>query len=256
MEITRTDVVPQLRAAGIEAREHAAAAIDAAKQIPGSDGVQRELAAARAVDEFDHAIDAAKVVPGLGRVPAISSAITAYETGRAVLRGATGTAAAGAAHPVLGASELLAARDHLADGVALYGQPGATEVERQRATARFDAALEDANSGFAFVGHPAQEGPIRATIGMAKQAVDYRQPIDQASIAAAIQALEQAAGASLAGSTIEQPLAMPGTPPAAEPQPPVTEPQLPVTQPRPLGLPPLDLPPLVLPPVPSFATPR
>jgi hypothetical protein len=262
MEINRNDAAPQLRAAAIQVRAHADAALRSAAQVPhAGTATERVLAAARAVDELVHAIELAAVAPGLSFVPPVAGAVKAYETARAVLRGATGTGLGGDAHPVLGASELLAARDHLVEAVALHAQPGATEVERQRATELLDASLGDVNSGFAFLGHPMQEGPMRATIALAKQAIEFRQPIDAASINAAAQVLAEAARASLAGVPVEQAVAMPGVAEPAAPAAPVAPeapaaPATPVPQAHVPGTVRLDLPRFELPPVPSFGPPR
>lgn len=244
MEISRTDVWPQVAATTIQIRRHAAAAASAVMRIPTADaGTERALAAARALDELDHAVEASRAIPGGSLIPAVASAYSGYTLARAMARGAAGSRIGAAAHQVLAASELLAARDHMLEGAALHRLPAATEVDRQRATSLLDAAISDAASGFAFLDHPPSEGTVRAALALAKQNVEYRQPFDERSLSNAQAALEQAAGVSA------EPVPVPPPSPAyvrvgsVRPAPPV-----PTTIPRVA----LDLPQLVLPPVPTF----
>lgn len=200
MDINRTAVWPQLKATAIQVGRHGSAAGQAAMRIPSADtGSERAIAAARSIDELDHAIENARSTPGISLVPLVASAAAGYEMARAILRGAAGSGFAARAHPTLAAAELLASRDHMVEGAALH-HPGASEVDRQRATSLLDAALSDADSGFAFLGHPPQEGLVRGALASAKLSVQLREPIDQSSIMEAARILETSAGSAAHGS--------------------------------------------------------
>lgn len=265
MQVSFSDTIPRMKAGSIQAGVHVADAGVAARDIArAQNGTDRALAAARVVDELDHAVDAMADVPGSKYIPHATHAFGAYDLASTIVRATAGTRVAGKAHPVLGAAELLAARDHMGDAVALHGAPNASHVDRLRAATLLDAAVSDAQSGFAFLDHPAVEGRVVTAIQAAKVNVEARTPIDPTAVATTQQLLQQAADTALGRSTPVAATAAPVLAPAAP------SPAAPSFTPAPhavastyaatkvarevrLDLPTFDLPELVLPPVPSFS---
>ncbi|MCW2926462.1 MAG: hypothetical protein JWM86_430 [Thermoleophilia bacterium] len=213
MRAAFADTVPLMKASSIQAGAHVSAAGDAAMRIPHEDtGTDRVLAAARIVDELDHAVGSAQSVPGAEYIPHASDAFRVYGLASRVLRAAAGTRVADRAHPVLGAAELLAANDHVTDAVALHAAPGASEIDHLRAASLLDAAISDAQSGFAYLDHPATEGRVVAALQGARASVGARGPIDPAPVATAQGLLVQAANEALGRTPAAPAVAVATTP--------------------------------------------